>query len=427
MNQTLQISESLPKFKKLFFLKQKPHSSNLSSLVAKTSLLKIKIAASKVINYPSNWQPQVNFLDSFYCGNYTENSTTFLLSNSLFQNFFLATPENFWNTLLGMRQDKISRFYLINKYPVLKVPSKWYATRKKKFRRTPYKSFHINDLILRTWINKQYSLGNFYNKEIRFSFYYGEEFIEYTKDITWYGRGFGTYLSSIEDGFSIRCYQLCFLLKKSKIYWTSFVLNLLSSKKYKQTSSTYLLNFFLIFNSDFLDYENVSNLILLPKDFEMETPFTYKGRKFGRQQHSSFLKSISHTGGYSFKFPRNMKSKSGLNSLTKDEFSFRRNFFQANPNSSLADYYYHDWWKSISLRKSDVGFNRNYALSFSVKSEKILSKKDRLFESIFSKTSFFPLKSPASSFEKSQKVEKLLMDFTEERFYKKFALLKRKN
>ena len=213
-------------YKKLFFFKKIQTNNQDFTLKKKKSIrelklkkIKTKLALSKILNHPHYKQRQLNYLDHFFQANTNESTAWFLDQNKLSENLFLQNPENLWNTLLGMKQDKLSRFYLINKYPTLRKESKWHNTRTSKFRRSKYDSFHINDLVLRTWIARQYSLGSYFNKEVKFFYFYAQEYLNFTKEITWYGKGFGTYVSSIKDAYSLITAEILLVIYKNKHFF----------------------------------------------------------------------------------------------------------------------------------------------------------------------------------------------------------------
>ena len=146
-------------FKKLFFLLKKTAKKQEISLNLRLTeykrkekslkLAKIKLAVYRIINGQLLSQRSSNYLGDFFKNNINEASTRFLAENPLGQNNLLFDPENLWNNFVGIKQERLSTFYLINRYPSAKYPGKFHIARSKKFKRTEYRSFHINDLIFR--------------------------------------------------------------------------------------------------------------------------------------------------------------------------------------------------------------------------------------------------------------------------------------
>ena len=146
-------------FKKLFFLVKKPIKKQETHLKLRLTennqktrslkLIKIKLANYRITNGQLLSQRSSTYLGHFFKNNTNETSTRFLAKNPLGQNNLLFDPENLWNSFVGIKQERLSTFYLINKYPSLKYPGKFHIARNKKFKRAEYKSFHINDLIFR--------------------------------------------------------------------------------------------------------------------------------------------------------------------------------------------------------------------------------------------------------------------------------------
>ena len=167
----------------------------------------------------------------------------------------------------------------------------------------------------------------------------------------------------------------------------------------------------------------------MPRDFEAETPFTYKGRKFGKQEISSFIKEIAHTSGYSFKLPSNFRTKQVQNSFSRPFGFFKQNSYRADYSQDLAgqkNVYYKDWWKTISLHRSDVGLNRNYAVFHSNRNDQILSKKDRVFDSIWSSESFFPCLETSRSLEKARRTESAILKLPNQKLKETSSFFKKK-
>lgn len=406
------VLNNLNYFKKLFFSLKNTNEIHLNlrltengQKVKKLRLAKIKLTAHRVVNRQLLSQKSSNYLAHFFKNSVNEVDSRLLLKNPLGQNNLLFDPENLWNNFVGIKQEKLSTFYLISKYPSAKYPGMYHIARNKKFKRTNCRSFHINDLIFRMWINRQYSISNFYNKERRFSFHYAEELLNYSKKITWYGLGYGDFVSSLEEAFSIAATELQFLIYRSKTLLKKLLVGLIKKNNLLAKNTFNHLPFLIYtFSAANLEYQDKFKLITLPGNFEIETPFTYKARKFGRQSIKSQITAISETREYSFPFPLNLRTKRGLYS---GEFSgqyFNQNF-SLKPNQT----YYHEWWKTIALHKSDVGLNRQYALFPNITSSPIISKKDILFQTLFENKSFYPNRLNSSSLIKGKRVENYLV------------------
>lgn len=155
----LEISNNLTYFKKIFFLlksrakKQEIYINlGLSKNQQKTRemrLAKIKLAGYRVINKHLLPQKSSNYLAQFFKNNVNEANTRFLIRNPLGENNLLFDPENLWNNFVGIKQERLSTFYLISRYPSAKYPGKYHIARNKKFKRAECRSFHVNDLIFR--------------------------------------------------------------------------------------------------------------------------------------------------------------------------------------------------------------------------------------------------------------------------------------
>ena len=177
-----------------------------------------------------------------------------------------------------------------------------------------------------------------------------------------------------------------------------------------------------IFSSFNLEYENKLKLITLPRNFEIETPFTYKARKFGRQAIKSQITAIAESRGYPFRFPVNLRTKKGIYSGKFSGQYFNQNFYRMETSGILEpkQIYYHEWWKTIAFHKSDVGLNRQYALWHNITSSPIISKKDVLFQTLFENKTFYPSKENSSSLLKGKRVENFLVSqFRDKKPFKK--------
>ena len=158
--------------------------------------------------------------------------------------------------------------------------------------------------------------------------------------------GYGDLISSLEDAFDIAATELQFLLYRSKSLFKKFLMELIKNNNLlKKTPPNHLFKLTSVFSSTNLEYQDKSKLITLPGIFEVETPFTYKSRKFGRQSVKSQITAISETRGYSFRFPINLRAKKGLYSGKFSHQYFNQNFYRVNPGSALEskEIYYHEW------------------------------------------------------------------------------------
>ena len=158
--------------------------------------------------------------------------------------------------------------------------------------------------------------------------------------------GYGDFASSLEEGFSIAATELQFLLYRSKVFFKKLLIELIKNKNLlTKTPFTYLLAVTSIFSTNNLDYQDRHKLITLPRNFEIETPFTYKSRKFGRQSIKSQITRISETRGYSFRFPINLRTKKGLYSGKFSDQYYNQNFYKVSPENILEpkQTYYHEW------------------------------------------------------------------------------------
>ena len=422
MVESLLKKKNLEYFKKLFFFNckinkkyeasQKIELSKNDRVTRMLKLTKIKLAASRLTDGRIIAQGSSNYLGHFFKNNTNEYNTRFLIKNQLGQNQLLFDPENIWNNFVGIKQERLSTFYFINRYPLAKATGKVHSARRRKFRRTEYRSFHVNDLIFRMWINRQYSISNYYNRERRFFFFYAEEFLDYSKKITWYGKGYGDFISSLPEAFGVASTELQFLIHRSKKLFKKLLIELITEKGFfEKKPFTLIPMLFLSFSENQLEYQNKFKLISLPRSFEIETPFTYKARKFGRQSIKSQIYTILDTRDYGFKFPINLRIKKAQYFDKSSGEYFKENFYKISSNSSRdpTQMYYHDWWKTISLHKSDVGLNRHYALFFSTDNSKILSKKDALFQTLFENKKFYPIEKISPSLLKGKKAEQLLV------------------
>lgn len=409
-------------FKKLFFLlrqtnKQKeiPINFSLTKNQKKTRelrIIKIKLATNLLINGQLLSQQSSNYLAHFFKNSINEVNTRFLVKSPLGQNLLLYDSENLWNNFVGIKQERLSTFYLVNRYPSKKMPGVFHMAMRKKFKRTKYRSFHINDLVFRMWISRQYSISNFYNKERRFSFYYGEEFLKIAKKLTWYGKGYGDFISSLEEAFCVAVVELQFLIYRSKALFKKFLMELLQNNSLMAKNVSNLIpSIVSSFQDKNLEYESKPKLIMLPKIFEVENPLTYKARKFGRQSIKSQIKVITETGGYSFPFPINLRTKKGLYSGQFSHQHFNQNYYRVKNRFVLdpKQIYFHDWWKTIAIHKSDVGLNRQYAICPNTTTSPIISKKDILFQTLFENKTFYCSAVNSSSLIKGKRIENFLV------------------
>ena len=146
-------------------------------------------------------------------------------------------------------------------------------------------------------------------------------------------------MSSLEEAFSIAATELQFLIYRSKTLLKKLLVELIKKNNLLAKNTFNHLPFLIYtFSAANLEYQDKFKLITLPGNFEIETPFTYKARKFGRQSIKSQITAISETREYSFPFPLNLRTKRGLYS---GEFSgqyFNQNF-SLKPNQT----YYHEW------------------------------------------------------------------------------------
>ena len=154
-----QTSNNLSFYKKLFFSLKKVNKKQeisinlgLTSNQQKTKALrsiKIKLASYRVINQHLLFQRSSTYLAQFFKNNINETAAGFLTKNPLGQNNLLFDPENLWNNFVGVKQDRLSTFYFISRYPSAKYHGKYHIAQNKKFKRTECRSFHVNDLIFR--------------------------------------------------------------------------------------------------------------------------------------------------------------------------------------------------------------------------------------------------------------------------------------
>lgn len=157
--------------------------------------------------------------------------------------------------------------------------------------------------------------------------------------------GYGDFVSSLEEAFDIAATELQFLLYRSKTLFKKLFIelikndNLLAKTPYAHLTKTF------IFSTTNLQYQDKHKLITLPSNFEVETPFTYKSRKFARQSIKSQITTISETQRYSFPFPINLRTKKGLYSGKFSYQYFNQNSYKINPGSVLEpkQIYYHEW------------------------------------------------------------------------------------
>lgn len=153
------IVNSLSRFKKLFFLKrnanktqENPTNLRLTENEQKTrtlKLAKIKLASYRVINGHLLPQKSSNYLGHFFKNNINETNPRLFIKNPLGQNNLLSDPESLWNNFVGIKQERLSTFYLISRYRSSKFPGTYHIARGKKFKRAECRSFHISDLIFR--------------------------------------------------------------------------------------------------------------------------------------------------------------------------------------------------------------------------------------------------------------------------------------
>ena len=153
------ILNNLSYFKRLFFLSKKTSKQqeipiNLRLIENEQKMrelrsAKIKLAGYRVINGHLLSQKSSNYLAHFFKNSINETGARFLVKNPLGQNNLLFDLENLWNSFVGIKQDRLSTFYLISRYPSAKFPGKFYIALNKKFKRAECRSFHVNDLIFR--------------------------------------------------------------------------------------------------------------------------------------------------------------------------------------------------------------------------------------------------------------------------------------
>ena len=146
-------------------------------------------------------------------------------------------------------------------------------------------------------------------------------------------------MSSLEEAFDIAATELQFLLYRSKVFLKKLLLELIKKNNLLANNTfNHLPLLIYSFSAANLEYQDKLKLITLPRSFEIETPFTYKARKFGRQSIKSQITNISETRGYSFPFPLNLRVKGGLHS---GEFSGQ--YFNQNFSLKINQTYYHEW------------------------------------------------------------------------------------
>ena len=350
-------------------------------LIKKKKAFQIKIIFNKKYN------------SYFFFGNYN-----FLLENYFYTKIYYLTPpsgtprdfffnfnSNFFLISREIRRQGFSQIFKLNYYYKLNLEGKRYRggfVNKMNPKKAFIEEYHINNILLQLYLNRDYSLGNFFNTEVKFGIYY----------TPWMSRlseySFNKNFNNVDNLFEMRkCIsifnqKLLLLFISSKIIYKKIILLLIKSNN----------NFWLNMDIHFLiskfniriNYKklNFTKTFLIPQEYFRRGPFEYRAYKFGRKSQRNLNKILTEKGLTSYKI------KKGHENLLKNSTS--KIYHDLNEKlSHLINY--ESWYVSVTNSYNYYGFNRTNQLGFLNKKTLVFSRKD-FFKKYFllERSNFFP-------------------------------------